>query len=96
MAEKKLGTEKLAAARAAPQTALSDNTLIVSRAQTRDLPRQVVDAALKAPVGRCGACRRRSRWPGYAVCAHHKLGVVTRRLRPVKAKEQYGLIWKRR
>ena len=47
---KKLGAEKLAAARAAPQTALSDNTLIVSRAQTRDLPRQVVDAALKAPV----------------------------------------------
>ena len=36
-------------ARGAPD-ALSDNTLIVSRAQTRDLPRQVVDAALKAPV----------------------------------------------
>ena len=46
----KLGTERLAALRAAPTTALAGTVQLVSRAQPRDLPRQLLDAALKAPA----------------------------------------------
>jgi len=46
----KLGTERLAKARAAPNEAFPGQTLVVSRAQPRDLPRPVLDAVVKAPV----------------------------------------------
>ena len=46
----KLGTERLAALRAAPTTALAGTVQLVSRAQPRDLPRPLLDAALKAPA----------------------------------------------
>ena len=46
---KKLGGERLAAVRAAPATALSETTQVVSRAQARDLPPALLDAILKAP-----------------------------------------------
>jgi peptidyl-prolyl cis-trans isomerase D len=46
----KLGAERLAKARAAPNEALAGPTLIVSRAQPRDLPRPLLDAIIKAPV----------------------------------------------
>ncbi|HSC65899.1 MAG TPA: SurA N-terminal domain-containing protein [Caldimonas sp.] len=46
----KLGAERLAKARAAPNEALAGQTLVVSRAQPRDLPRPLLDAILKAPV----------------------------------------------
>jgi len=46
----KLGSERLAKARAAPGEALAGPTLVVSRAQPRDLPRPVLDAIVKAPV----------------------------------------------
>src|SRR6185436_16768848 len=89
---RKLGAEKLAAARAAPQTALADSTLIVSRAQTRDLPRPLVDAALKAPVATLPASIGVDLGDqGYAVVRITKLWgrdpIVSD---PVKAKEQYA------
>jgi peptidyl-prolyl cis-trans isomerase D len=47
---RKAGAERLAAAKAAPAAALSDNTLVVSRAQTRDLQPSLLDQVLKAPA----------------------------------------------
>jgi peptidyl-prolyl cis-trans isomerase D len=47
---RKLGEARLAELRAAPATALPDAAVIVSRAQTRELPGTLVDAVLKAPV----------------------------------------------
>ena len=92
---RKLGAEKLAAARAAPQTALADSTLIVSRAQTRDLPRPLVDAALKAPVATLPASIGVDLGDqGYAVVRITKLsGRDPAAADPVKAKEQYALVW---
>ena len=46
----KLGSERLAKARAAPSEALAGPTLVVSRAQPRDLPRPLLDAIIKAPL----------------------------------------------
>ncbi len=91
---KKLGAEKLAAAKAAPATALSDNTLIVSRAQTRDLPRPVMDAVLRAPVATLPAFLGVDLGDGYAVVRITKLwGRDPSAADPVKAKEQYALVW---
>ena len=92
---KKLGAERLAAARAAPQTALSDNTVIISRAQLRDLPRPVIDAALKAPVATLPAHVGVDLGDqGYAVVRITKLwGRDPAVADPVKAKEQYALVW---
>jgi peptidyl-prolyl cis-trans isomerase D len=47
---RKAGAERLAAARAAPVTALADNNQIVSRAQPRGLQPSLLDAVLKAPA----------------------------------------------
>ncbi|MCE9659621.1 MAG: SurA N-terminal domain-containing protein [Burkholderiales bacterium] len=91
---KKLGAEKLAAAKAAPATALSDNTLIVSRAQTRELPRPVIDAVLRAPVATLPAFLGVDLGDGYAVVRITKLwGRDPSAADPVKAKEQYALVW---
>ncbi|CAN5255884.1 SurA N-terminal domain-containing protein [soil metagenome] len=46
---RKLGEARLAELRAAPATALADAPQTISRAQPRELSRQVVDAVLKAP-----------------------------------------------
>jgi len=46
----KLGADRLAKARAAPGEAFAGQTLVVSRAQPRDLPRPLLDAIIKAPV----------------------------------------------
>ena len=46
----KLGTDRLAALRAAPTTALPGAAQLVSRAQPRDLPRPLLDAVLKASI----------------------------------------------
>jgi len=92
---KKLGAEKLVAARAAPATALSDNTLIVSRAQPRDLPRPVLDAVLRAPVATLPAHVGVDLGDqGYAVVRITKLwGRDPVAADPVKAKEQYAAVW---
>ena len=47
---RKAGTDRLAALRAAPATALSGATKTVSRAQAQDLPRELLEAVLKAPT----------------------------------------------
>ena len=47
---KKTGSERLAALRAAPVTALSTPAKMVSRAQPQDTPRELLDAILKAPA----------------------------------------------
>ncbi|HEX7440493.1 MAG TPA: peptidylprolyl isomerase [Caldimonas sp.] len=46
----KLGVERFAALRAAPATAMSDTAKMVSRAQPREVPRELLDAVLKAPA----------------------------------------------
>jgi len=47
---KKSGTERLAALQAAPTTALSSPAKTVSRATAQDVPRDLLDAILKAPA----------------------------------------------
>ncbi len=47
---RKAGTDRLAALRAAPATALSGATKTVSRAQPQELPRELLEAVLKAPT----------------------------------------------
>ena len=48
-ASSRKGAERLAAAKAAPSTAFPGETVTVSRAQTRDLPRSLLDAVLRTP-----------------------------------------------
>jgi peptidyl-prolyl cis-trans isomerase D len=47
---RKEGEARLAALRQAPATDLGTPVLTISRAQAKDVPRQVIDAALKAPA----------------------------------------------
>ncbi|MEO8059229.1 MAG: SurA N-terminal domain-containing protein [Burkholderiales bacterium] len=47
---RKLGEERLAALRAAPDTAMAEPALLVSRAQPREVQSAVLDAVLKAPA----------------------------------------------
>ena len=47
---RKLGEERLAALRVAPDTALTEPVLLVSRAQPREVPSTILDALLKAPA----------------------------------------------
>ncbi|MEO7152431.1 MAG: SurA N-terminal domain-containing protein [Burkholderiaceae bacterium] len=47
---RKAGEDRLAALKAAPATALAEPAIVVSRTQTRDLPREIVDAVMKAPA----------------------------------------------
>jgi len=51
----KLGEERVAALRAAPDTAMSEAPQVVSRAQARDLPRALLDGILKAPAAKLPA-----------------------------------------
>ncbi len=48
---RKSGTERLAALRAAPTTALAEPAKIISRATPRETPRELLDAVMKAPTG---------------------------------------------
>ncbi len=47
---RKLGEERLAALRAAPDTPMTEPALLISRAQPREVQSTVLDAVLKAPV----------------------------------------------
>ncbi len=91
----KLGAERLAALRAAPATTLSDNTLVVSRAQPHDLPRPVLDAVLKAPVATLPAFVGVDLGAqGYIVAKITKLwGRDPSVADAAKAKDQYARIW---
>ncbi len=95
MTARKLGTEKLAAAKAAPQTPLADATLVVSRMQTRELPRPLVDAILKAPAQSLPAFVGVDLGgQGYAVAKVTKLaGRDPGASDATKASEQYARIW---
>ena len=92
---KKLGAEKLAAAKASPQTPLADATLVVSRMQTRDLPKPVVDAILKTPSQPLPAFVGVDLGEqGYAVAKVTKLaGRDPSAGDAAKANEQYARIW---
>ena len=92
---KKAGTERLAAARAEPAKPVSSNTLIVSRAQSHDLPATVLDAILKAPAAKLpsfvgvdlGSA-------GYAVAKITKLWGRDPGFADLdKARSQYGQVW---
>ena len=92
---RKEGAARLAAARAAPTAALSDNTQIVSRAQTKNLPPSLLDAVLKAPALTLPAFVGVDLGEqGYAVAKITKLwGRDPSVADPVKAQSQYAQIW---
>lgn len=92
---KKAGTERLAAVKAAPATSVSDNTLIVSRAQARDLPPTVLDAILKAPAATLPAFTGVDLGAqGYVVAKITKLwGRDPSVSDAQKAKSQYAAVW---
>jgi len=91
----KLGKERLAALQAAPSASMPGATLVVSRAQPRDLPPALLDVVLKAattvlpavvgvPLGN----------EGYAVAKITKVaGRDPVAADPVKAQTQYAQVW---
>ena len=84
------------AAHAAPATALSDNTLVVSRAQPRDLPRPLLDAVLKAPSATLPAFVGVDLGAqGYAVVQDHQGAGAAIRPSAIrrKGKGQYAQVW---
>jgi len=92
---RKAGVERLAAVRAAPATELSDNTKIVSRAQLRGVPPNLLDAVLKAPAATLpvfvGVDLGEQ---GYVVAKITKLwGRDPSVSDPAQAKAQYARIW---
>jgi peptidyl-prolyl cis-trans isomerase D len=92
---RKAGAERLAAVRAAPATELSDNTKIVSRAQLRGVPPNLLDAVLKAPAATLpvfvGVDLGEQ---GYVVAKITKLwGRDPSVSDPAQAKAQYARIW---
>ncbi len=92
---RKAGTERLAAARAAPAATLSDNTQLVSRAQARGLTPNVLDAILKAPATTLPSFLGVDLGEqGYAVAKITKLwGRDPSFGNVVQARQQYGQIW---
>jgi peptidyl-prolyl cis-trans isomerase D len=92
---RKLGTERLAAVRAAPATTLSESTQIVSRAQGRDLPPALLEAVLKAPVQTLPAVVGVDLGEqGYAVAKITRIwGRDPSVADPEKGKAQYAQVW---
>jgi peptidyl-prolyl cis-trans isomerase D len=92
---RKAGTERLAAARAAPTTSLSDNTQIVSRAQARGLSPNVLEAVLKEPAASLPAFLGVDLGEqGYVVAKITKLwGRDPSFGNVAQARQQYGQIW---
>lgn len=92
---KKLGEERLAALRAAPQTTLTEPVQVVSRATSHGLAQPVLDAVLRAPVVTLPAFVGVDLGEqGYAIA---RIGKVSGR-DPVaadasKAQAQYGQAW---
>jgi peptidyl-prolyl cis-trans isomerase D len=91
----KLGSERLAKLQTNPNEAFAGPTVLVSRAQPRDLPRQLLDAAIKAPVAKLPAFVGVSLGDqGYAIAKIVKTAgrdpVVSD---PTKAMAQYAQVW---
>ena len=92
---RKDGEAALAAARQSPQTALAQPLLAVSRAQPRELPRQVVDAVLRARTDALPAALGVDLGEqGYALARVAKvLGRDPAAGDMVRAQSQYGQAW---
>ncbi|HEY9065248.1 MAG TPA: SurA N-terminal domain-containing protein [Burkholderiaceae bacterium] len=92
---RKQGEERLAALRAAPDTAMSEAAQTVSRAQPRELPRQVLDAVLKAPATKLPAVIGVDLGEeGYAIARITKvLGRDPMVADAARAQAQYGQAW---
>jgi peptidyl-prolyl cis-trans isomerase D len=92
---RKDGEARLAQVRAAPDTALADAPRTVSRAQSGELPRAIVDAALKAPDGKLPSIEGVDLGEqGYAVLKVTKvLGRDPAAGDPAQAQAQYGQAW---
>ena len=92
---RKAGEERLAAVKAAPSTALAQPPLVVSRTQPRDLPREIVDAALNAPTATLpSAVGVDLGAAGYAVIKLGKLlGRDPSAADPARAQAQYAQAW---
>nr|HET7860179.1 SurA N-terminal domain-containing protein [Caldimonas sp.] len=91
----KLGSERLARLQADPNAPFPGQPVLVSRAQPRDLPRQLLDAVLKAPVAKLPAFVGVSLGDqGYAVAKIVKTEgrdpVVGD---PTKSMAQYAQVW---
>jgi peptidyl-prolyl cis-trans isomerase D len=91
----KEGQARLAQLRAAPDTALSEPALVISRAQLRELPRGVVDAALREPSTKLPAFAGVDLGAqGYAVIKLTKvLGRDPAAADDARAKSQYAQAW---
>ena len=92
---RKAGAERLAAVKAAPSTVLSEPPLVVSRTQPRDLPREILDAALNAPAATLpSAVGVDLGAAGYAVIKLNKLlGRDPAAADPARAQAQYAQAW---
>jgi len=91
----KLGSERLAKLQANPNEPFAGQPVLVSRAQPRDLPRQLLDAVLKAPVAKLPAFVGVSLGDqGYAVAKIVKTAgrdpVIGD---PTKSMAQYAQVW---
>lgn len=91
----KLGEERLAKSRAAPADPFTGDTVVVSRAQPRDLSRPLLDAILKAPVAKLPAFVGVPLGDqGYAVAKIIKTeGRDPIVADPAKAMAQYAQVW---
>jgi peptidyl-prolyl cis-trans isomerase D len=91
----KEGQARLAQLRAAPDTPMSEPSLVVSRAQPRELPRPVIDAALREPASKLPALAGVDLGPqGYAVVKLTKvLGRDPAAGDEMRAKSQYAQAW---
>ena len=91
----KLGTDRLAALRAAPTTAMPGAPQLVSRAASRDLPRPLLDAILKAPATTLPAFVGVSLGDqGYALAKFTKTaGRDPSVANPEQSMQQYAQVW---
>lgn len=92
---RKEGEARLAAAKAAPATALKAKPVAVSRAKATEFPRDVIDAVLKVPAASLPAVTGVDLGPqGYAVVRVNKvLGRDPSVADPKQTQDQYAQAW---
>jgi peptidyl-prolyl cis-trans isomerase D len=92
---RKEGEARLAELRKAPETALADPAQLVSRAQSRELPKPLVDAVLKAPATKLPVVEGVDLGDqGYVVVKVTKvLGRDPVAADPARAQSQYAQAW---